>query len=107
MRDLVASLEAEFRRWKAAAEAAMAQVSDTQLTETLSPGGNSIAVLVWHISGNFASRFEDFLTSDGEKPWRHRDEEFDDRTVTREEVTAKWQRGWDVLFHTLAGLTDA
>ena len=53
-------------------------------------GGNSVAVLVWHLAGNFASRFTDFLTTDGEKPWRHRDEEFDDRAVTRDELVAKW-----------------
>ena len=85
----------------------MAQVGDAELTLPLAPGGNSIAVLVWHIAGNFESRFQDFLTTDGEKPWRRRDEEFDDRVVTREEMIAKWQHGWDVLFHAVDGLTDA
>jgi hypothetical protein len=107
MRDLVRSIEAEFGRFKAAGERAIAQASDAELTAAIAPGGNSMAVLVWHVSGNFASRFTDFLTSDGEKPWRRRDEEFDQRGVTRAELLEKWQRGWDVLFGALAGLSDA
>ena len=62
--------------------------------------------MCWHVSGNLRSRFTDFLTTDGEKPWRKRDEEFDQRTVTRRELLAKWAIGWDVLFTTLATLTD-
>ena len=68
--------------------------------------GNSIAIICWHVSGNLRSRFTDFLATDGEKPWRKRDEEFDRRTVTRSELLSKWTIGWDVLFATLATLTD-
>ena len=63
-------------------------------------------MIVWHLSGNLASRFTDFLTSDGEKPWRHREEEFAARTVTRDGLMEKWRQGWGVLFEALAGLTD-
>jgi hypothetical protein len=59
------------------------------------------------VSGNLESRFTDFLTTDGEKPWRRREDEFAARTVSREELLAKWNRGWDVLLSTLASLTDA
>ena len=69
--------------------------------------GNSVAILVWHVSGNLKSRFTDFLTTDGEKPWRHRDSEFDERTVTRDELLAKWNEGFSVLFAALAALKDA
>jgi uncharacterized damage-inducible protein DinB len=69
-------------------------------------GSSSLAVVCWHLSGNLRSRFTDFLTSDGEKPWRNREEEFDDRVVSREEFLAKWEEGWAVLFATLDGLTD-
>ena len=58
------------------------------------------------MSGNLESRFTDFLTTDGEKPWRRREEEFDAREVTAAELLAKWQRGWNVLLETLARLTD-
>ena len=62
---------------------------------------------MWHIAGNLASRFTDFLTSDGEKPWRDRESEFARRTVTRDELGAKWEAGWSALLGALAGLDDA
>jgi uncharacterized damage-inducible protein DinB len=106
MTELVDSIRGEFLRYKGLAEAAMAQLDDAELSATGQGSGNSIAIICWHISGNLRSRFSDFLTSDGEKPWRGRDEEFEARTVTRAELLAKWQQGWDVLIATLAGLTD-
>jgi hypothetical protein len=106
MRDIVSSIEGEFRRHKAGAEGAMAQLTDAQLLQSTSDGGNSIATIVWHVSGNLASRFTDFLHSDGEKPWRNRDEEFLARAVSRAELLAKWEKGWAVLFDALAGLDD-
>ena len=69
--------------------------------------GNSAAMIVRHLGGNLASRFTDFLTADGEKPWRARDEEFADATFTRAEMEEWWSRGWDALDLTLATLTDA
>jgi hypothetical protein len=71
-----------------------------------SSGSNSIASLVWHISGNLMSRFTDFLRADGEKPWRDRDAEFLHRTVSRAELREKWEKGWTVLFRSLADLDD-
>jgi hypothetical protein len=106
MRDFIASIETEFRRYKGLGDAAFQQVTDDELVQPAPNGGNSIAILVWHLSGNFASRFTDFLTSDGEKPWRRRDEEFDDRAVTRDELLAKWNRGWTILDSSLIALTD-
>ncbi|HEY6362802.1 MAG TPA: DUF1572 family protein [Vicinamibacterales bacterium] len=106
MRDILASIETEYRRYKGLGDGAIEQLFDDELTRAASAGGNSVAVLVWHLSGNFASRFTDFLTSDGEKPWRHRDEEFDERQVTREELVAKWNIGWTILADALAHLGD-
>ncbi len=106
MRDVIGSIETEFRRYKGLGDGAFLQVSDEELVQSAGTGGNSIAVLVWHLSGNFASRFTDFLTTDGEKPWRRRDEEFDNRAVTREELVAKWNHGWTILDGALAELTD-
>ena len=63
-------------------------------------------VICWHLSGNLKSRFTDFLTSDGEKPWRQRDEEFQARRVTRAELLDKWESGWAPLLSTLMALTD-
>src|SRR6476661_7956176 len=106
MNVLVQSIESEYRRYKALAESALDQVADAQLSEAGPANGNSLAVICWHVSGNLRSRFTDFLTTDGEKPWRKRDEEFDQRTVSRAELLAKWAAGWDVLFSGLATLTD-
>ncbi|HXH24349.1 MAG TPA: DUF1572 family protein [Vicinamibacterales bacterium] len=107
MRQIIESLEAEYRRYKALADAALAQVSDEELSAPGPNGSNSLAVLVRHIAGNLESRFTDFRTSDGEKPWRDRDDEFVPRRVTREECRERWERGWGALFSALASLTDA
>jgi hypothetical protein len=96
-----------FRYYKGLAERAMAQVSDEQLTATLDGEMNSIAVTVKHMAGNMRSRWTDFLTSDGEKPDRNRDSEFEDPAATRAEVMEMWERGWDCLFGALGPLTDA
>lgn len=106
MRVILSSFEIEFRRYRAKAEEAFAQLEDRELNLLAAPGGNSITVLVWHISGNFESRFTEFLTTDGEKPWRRREEEFRARTATRGELLEKWQRGWAILDRALAELSD-
>lgn len=103
---LVRSIEAEYRRYKALGDAALDQVSEAQLSERGTNGGNSLAIICWHVAGNFQSRFTDFLTSDGEKPWRDREEEFNDRDVSRSELMQKWNAGWDILFGASSGLTD-
>jgi hypothetical protein len=104
---LIGSIDAEFRRYRALAEGALEQVPEAGLSAPGPSGGNSIAVICWHVSGNLRSRFTDFLTADGEKPWRHRDEEFTPRPVSRAELLAKWNQGWEVALAALAGLTDA
>jgi hypothetical protein len=102
----MSSITGEFRRYKALGDAALAQLHDDELARSDASGTNSSAILVWHIGGNLRSRFTDFLASDGEKPWRRRDEEFTARTVNRDELLAKWNGGWDALFGTLDELTD-
>src|SRR6266566_1396090 len=107
MTTLVDSIRAEYLRYKALAETAIRQLDDGELSAQQTSNSNSIATICWHLSGNLRSRFSDFLTSDGEKPWRHREEEFADRTVTRAELLATWQQSWSVLLDTLAALADA
>ncbi len=106
MRTVVASIEAEFGRYKKMSEAVFAQLSQTQLAEVIGGTGNSIATVAWHISGNLKSRFTDFLDSDGEKAWRDRETEFLPRNVTHSELLDFWQQGWDSLASALAALTD-
>ena len=88
------------------AEAAIAQLEDDELFTILDPESNSVAQLIKHIAGNARSRFTDFLTSDGEKPDRFRDQEFEvSATTTREEVMRWWEEGWSHVFSTLDSLT--
>ena len=106
MNSIINSFRGEFLRYKDLAEAAIAQLGDADLSTADANGSNSIAVICWHIAGNLRSRFTDFLSTDGEKPWRHRDEEFEERSVTREALLDKWDAGWDVLLHALDALAD-
>ncbi len=90
---------------KRLAEGALAQISDEQFFRVLDDGeSNSIAVIVKHIAGNARSRFTDFLTSDGEKPWRHRDAEFEVGQETRAQLMEAWEAGYKIVFDTLASL---
>ena len=107
MTSILQSITDEYRRYKALADSALEQVPEKAHSEPGPNGGNSLAIICWHVSGNLRSRFTDFLTSDGEKPWRQREEEFVARTVSRDELMAKWNQGWDVLFATLDAITDA
>lgn len=96
-----------FRQYKALAEKAMAQVKDEHLTATLDPEMNSIATLVKHMAGNMRSRWTDFLTTDGEKPDRNRDSEFESPPPTREALLSVWEDGWRLVFAALEPLTEA
>jgi hypothetical protein len=95
------------RYYKHLGERAIAQAPDEALTVTLDPESNSIAIIVKHMHGNMRSRWTDFLTSDGEKPDRHRDTEFESPAATRDQLTAQWEAGWKYVFDALASLTDA
>jgi uncharacterized protein DUF1572 len=95
-----------FRYYKNLAERAMAQVSDEQLFTVLDHEMNSIAVIVKHMAGNMRSRWTDFLTTDGEKPNRRRDDEFVDPPATREALLAAWEEGWQCLFGALEPLSE-
>ena len=106
MRQIVGSVEGEFRRYKALAEGAIDQLTDEQLSRADGAGDNSVAILMAHVSGNLVSRFTDFLSSDGEKPWRDRDTEFVPRKADRAELREAWERAFAVLFGALAPLDD-
>jgi hypothetical protein len=103
---IVSSIEAEYKRYKALADAAIAQASDDDLSRAGAGGGNSIEMLVRHLAGNLRSRFTEFRTSDGEKPWRNRDEEFEAAPIARAALLADWEDAWRVLFTALGGLAD-
>ncbi len=95
----------QLRKLKTQADKAMAQVDDSQFFELLDADANSIALIVKHVTGNMRSRWTDFLTSDGEKPDRHRDGEFElDGSDTREAMLARWEAAWELLFQTITAL---
>ena len=104
---VIESLIDEYKRYKALAEAAIAQVGDEELGNPGHDGGNSIEMLVRHIAGNLKSRFTDFRTSDGEKPWRHRDDEFESAALSRTELLQMWEESWSVLLGEVEKLNDA
>jgi hypothetical protein len=93
-----------FEANKRMADRAIEQVPDDKLHVALDANTNSIAVIMKHVAGNLLSRWTDFLTSDGEKPWRNRDAEFVDSFASRAEVVEYWERGWACLLNSLKGL---
>ena len=95
------------RYYKLLGERAIEQVPDAALTVTLDSDSNCIALIVKHMAGNMRSRWSDFLTTDGEKPDRNRDTEFEAPPATRVDVLALWEAGWNYVFEALAPLTDA
>lgn len=105
--DLVASIRTEYHRYRRLTELALEQVSDEQLSHRESDESNSIAIILRHLSGNLRSRFTDFLTSDGEKPWRARDEEFEPPEGGRDALMQRWTDAWDVVEQSLRDVEAA
>jgi hypothetical protein len=103
---LIDDFRSQYANYRQLAEKALAQMPDEQLNRVLAPEGNSAAMIVRHVSGNFVSRFTNFLTEDGEKPNRERDREFDERPYSRTEVSELWAKGFAVLDSALAPLGD-
>jgi hypothetical protein len=98
---------AVFGYYKKLGERAMDQVTDEQLFVTLDGEGNSIAIIIKHMAGNMRSRWTDFLTTDGEKPDRNRDSEFEEPPATRAALLAMWEAGWAYVFSALQPLTES
>ncbi|HEY2798469.1 MAG TPA: DUF1572 family protein [Thermoanaerobaculia bacterium] len=97
----------QLRKYKKMADAALAQVQDEDFFRAPDPESNSVALVMKHLAGNMRSRWRDFLVSDGEKPDRHRDSEFErDGGDTRETMTARWEEGWALTFGALEPLRE-
>jgi hypothetical protein len=97
----------ELQKIKKLADKSIEQLTDEQLHALIDPNANSVAILMRHMAGNMRSRWINFLTSDGEKPDRMRDREFEDPGQTRAELLAEWEHGWRCVFDALTPLTDA
>lgn len=103
---LIDDFRSEYARYRKLGEGALAQVTDDGLNAMPASDANSIAMIVHHVGGNLVSRFTSFTTTDGEKPDRDREREFEIRAYTREDVEGWWREGWNALETALAGLTD-
>ncbi|MFM9837371.1 MAG: DUF1572 family protein [Cyclobacteriaceae bacterium] len=93
-----------FKYYKKLGEGAIDQLTDDEVLQQPNETSNSIALIVHHISGNMLSRFTDFMTTDGEKPWRNREAEFDQAYSNKKEMMVAWEKGWACLFNALENL---
>jgi hypothetical protein len=97
----------ELQKIKKLADKSIAQLTDDQLWQKIDAEANSVAILMRHMAGNMRSRWTNFRTSDGEKPDRHRDQEFEEPQISRAELLAEWEDGWSRVFDALGPVTDA
>lgn len=100
------STKKEFEYYKLLGEKTIEQLTDEQLHFQFNEEGNSISIIVNHLWGNMLSRWTDFIITDGEKEWRNRDSEFENKITSRQELLEKWVEGWDCLFNALNSITD-
>jgi hypothetical protein len=105
--DFIASTRKLFLYYKELGDKTFYQLGDEHINWQPNEASNSIALIVHHLSGNMLSRFTDFLTSDGEKPWRNREAEFEDGYKSKEEMIAGWEKGWSTVFEAIDGLNDS
>ena len=98
------SIKKQMLYYKTIAEKAMEQLSEEQLFVSVNEDTNSIANIVKHMSGNMISRWTDFLTSDGEKPWRERDTEFESFKTSKKDLLEIWDKGWECFFNAINSL---
>lgn len=99
-------VQERFQSVKSLGDKTIMQVSEEDYRWALNETSNSIAVIVNHLSGNMVSRWTEFLTSDGEKPYRNREQEFEDIISSKQELIATWEKGWNTLFVTLNALKE-
>jgi hypothetical protein len=104
--DYLENVIKQFEYYKMLGEKTFAQIPDEKLFVQYNEYSNSIATIVKHLWGNMLSRWTNFLITDGEKEWRNRDAEFDNDISTKEDMMAKWDEGWKILFDALTSLSD-
>jgi len=96
----------QFNYYKELGDKTIDQIPENKLSYKVNAQTNSINTIVKHLSGNMASRWSDFLTTDGEKKWRNREDEFNDTIQSKEDLIHLWNKGWEILFNSLEQLTD-
>ena len=106
MTSYLTSVIKQFEYYKSLGDQTIDRLSLEELQKTLQQDSNSIAIIVKHLSGNMLSRWTNFMTDDGEKPWRNRDEEFKDTYPSKEAIVSDWNKGWSCLFNALTDLEE-
>jgi len=104
--DYLESIKKHFNQYKSLGDKTLEQLDEKNLFWQYNDASNSIAIIVQHLWGNMLSRWTNFLTEDGEKEWRNRDQEFEKVIKTKEEMITKWDEGWDCLFAAINSLTN-
>jgi hypothetical protein len=99
--DYLESVKKQFAYYKMLGDKTFAQLSDDQLFWQYNADSNSVAIIVKHLWGNMMSRWTDFLTTDGEKEWRNREDEFENDFSSRQQMIDRWEEAWKLLFHVL------
>jgi hypothetical protein len=102
---LLKSLQYRYREIKRSGDRTLSQLDESDIHWQFNQETNSIAIVVQHLHGNMLSRWTDFFTTDGDKPWRNRDGEFESKRFTREQLTALWNEGWDLTLRVIDALT--
>ncbi|WP_067037194.1 DUF1572 family protein [Allomuricauda sp. CP2A] len=103
----LSNIKFEFHRYKTMGDNTFAQLTDDDIQRTYSETDNSIAIIVKHMVGNMLSRWTNFLTEDGEKPWRDREMEFEAPYATKNEMIVAWEKGWNCLFDALESINPS
>jgi len=105
-KEYIKSINSTFKKYKEMVEKAVQKVSEDELHFQPDENSNSIAIIMQHISGNLKSRFTDFYNSDGEKPNRNRDREFEEQNLSKHELLQNWNSSWKILLDVLSNLTE-
>lgn len=106
MSSYLSSTKKQFEYYKSLSDKTFSQLSEKEMFEQLHNESNSVAIIVKHIVGNMLSRWTNFLTEDGEKSWRNRDDEFVNTYNTKEEILLDWEKGWQCLFDAINSLEE-
>ena len=104
--EFLASCNKRFKEYKTLGDKTFAQLNDEQMHHQPNEASNSIAIIIQHMHGNMLSRWTNFLTEDGEKEWRKRDDEFEVHSFSKEKLLALWEEGWKLFLNTLESLKE-
>ena len=104
--ELLSSWIKRFKEYKTLGDKTFTQLTDEEMHHQPNDASNSIAIIIQHMNGNMLSRWTNFLTEDGEKEWRKRDEEFEVHSVSKEKLLTLWEEGWKVFLDTLESLQE-